>query len=64
LTPQGVREEPVSWVAYLRYLTPTHYSNDLLHPAFGPFAASAGALVAFAAVYLFAAWAVLRQRDA
>ena len=63
MTAEGVRQEPASWIAYLRYLTPSHYSNDLLHPAFGPFAASAGAYVAFAAAYLLAAWAVLRARD-
>jgi ABC-2 type transport system permease protein len=63
LGPHGIRNEPTSWIAYLRYLTPSHYSNNLLHPAFGPFAASAGAFAVFAAAFLFAAWAVLRARD-
>jgi ABC-2 type transport system permease protein len=63
LTPQGMREEATSWVSYIRYLTPSHYSNNLLHPGLGPFAASAGAFAAFAAAFLFGAWAVLRARD-
>jgi ABC-2 type transport system permease protein len=63
MTSEGMREQVVSWIAYIRYLTPSHYSNGLLHPAFAPFAASAGALVGFTALFLFGAWAVLRARD-
>jgi ABC-type transport system involved in multi-copper enzyme maturation permease subunit len=63
MTPDGMREQVVSAIAHLRFLTPSHYSNGLLHPAFGPFAASAGAFVWFAAIFLIAAWAVLRTRD-
>jgi ABC-type transport system involved in multi-copper enzyme maturation permease subunit len=63
MTADGMREQVTSALAYLRYFTPSHYSNGLLHPAFGPFAASAGAFAGFAALFLIGAWAVMRARD-
>jgi ABC-2 type transport system permease protein len=50
-------------LAYLRYLSPSHYSAELLHPAFSHFAPSALAFAGFAMVFLAAAYAVLRERD-
>nr|WP_255449816.1 MULTISPECIES: ABC transporter permease subunit [Myxococcaceae] len=47
----------------LRYLSPSAYSTNLLHPQPGPFLASAAAYVAFAAVFLGLAHLTLRQRD-
>ena len=63
MTADGMREQVVSAIAHLRYLTPSHYSTGLLHPALGPFAASAGAFVGFAVLFLLGAWAILRARD-
>jgi hypothetical protein len=47
----------------LRYATPSHYSTDLLHPRWTAFAGSGLAYLGFAALFLIAAWAVLRARD-
>lgn len=47
----------------LRYLSPSHYSNGLLHPYLAPFAASVGAYAGFALVFLTGAYFVLRERD-
>ncbi len=48
---------------FLRYLSPSHYSNGLLHPHLAPFAASVGAYAGFALVFLAGAYFVLRARD-
>lgn len=63
MTPEGIRERVTSGIANIRYLTPSHYANDLLHPGLGPFAASASAYLGFTALFLVGAWAVLRARD-
>ena len=49
--------------AYLRYLSPSHYSAELLHPSFKHFAPSVLAFAGFALLFLAAAYAVLRERD-
>src|SRR6266849_4820584 len=48
---------------FLRYLSPSHYSNGLLHPHLVPFAASVGAYAGFALLFLAGAYFVLRARD-
>jgi ABC-2 type transport system permease protein len=48
---------------FLRYLSPSHYSNGLLHPNFASFAISVGAYAGFALVFLASAYLVLRARD-
>jgi ABC-type transport system involved in multi-copper enzyme maturation permease subunit len=48
---------------FIRYLTPSYYANDLLHPQLGPFAASGVAYVLFALLFLGGALFVLRTRD-
>ena len=58
--PEGT---PVNPLSYLRFLTPSHYANGLLHPHAGPFLMSVAAYVAFAALFVGSAWAVLRTRD-
>ncbi|MGE6763294.1 ABC transporter permease [Corallococcus interemptor] len=58
---QAVSEENV--LRFLRYLSPSHYSGNLLHPKLAEFATSGAAYVAFAAVFLFGAYGVLRARD-
>lgn len=50
-------------LAPLRYLSPTHYAGDLLHPALGRFGLSALACAAFAAAFLALGAASLRTRD-
>ncbi len=50
-------------VSYLRYLTPSHYANDLLHPQLAQFAASGLAYFIFALLFLGGALHVLRTRD-
>jgi ABC-2 type transport system permease protein len=49
--------------SYLRYLSPSAYSMNLLHPQVGPFALSALAYVGFALLFLGAAHLTLRTRD-
>jgi ABC-type transport system involved in multi-copper enzyme maturation permease subunit len=58
---QAVSEENV--LRFLRYLSPSHYSGNLLHPKLAEFATSGAAYAAFAAVFLFGAYGVLRARD-
>ncbi|WP_370450039.1 ABC transporter permease [Corallococcus interemptor] len=58
---QAVSEQNV--LRYLRYLSPSHYSGNLLHPKLAEFATSGAAYAAFAAVFLFGAYGVLRARD-
>ncbi len=48
---------------FLRYLSPSYYSVNLLHPKLAEFAVSGAAYAAFAAVFLFGAYGVLRARD-
>jgi ABC-2 type transport system permease protein len=47
----------------LRYLSPSAYSTNLLHPYLGPFAVSAAAYAGFALLFLGLAHLTLRQRD-
>ena len=47
----------------VRFFTPSNYAADLLHPGLAEFGTSAGAYVCFAAVFLAAAFLVLRRRD-
>lgn len=56
-------EQTTSWLAVLRWLTPSHWSSNLLHPHAGPFLVSVAVLTGFTIVYLTAAYAVLRARD-
>lgn len=65
LLPSGMPgpERITSQVAYLRYVTPSHYSTGLLHPDLKVFAVSAGAYVGFAVVFMLLAWAIFRARD-
>ncbi|MGA9525799.1 MAG: ABC transporter permease subunit [Myxococcaceae bacterium] len=56
-------ETITSPLAYIRFLSPSYYSTNLLHPDLGQFAVSAVAYAGFAAVFLFGAYAVLRARD-
>jgi ABC-2 type transport system permease protein len=50
-------------LTYVRYLSPSHYANNLLHPRLAEFAVSGAAYAAFAVVFLGAALFVLRARD-
>ncbi len=50
-------------VRFLRYLSPSYYSVNLLHPRLAEFAISGAAYAAFAAAFLFGAYGVLRTRD-
>ena len=56
-------EQITSPIAYIRYLTPSYYSNGLLNPALKTFAISGGAYAAFTVLFLLAAYAVFRARD-
>jgi ABC-2 type transport system permease protein len=60
---KGDTPEPESPLAFIRFLSPSHYSTDLLHPHFTRFAVSGAAYAAFAAVFLGAAYLILRTRD-
>jgi len=48
---------------FLRYLSPSYYAGNLLHPRLAEFAASGAAYAAFATIFLLGAYAVLRARD-
>ncbi len=52
-----------SELAAVRFASPSHYAADLLHPRLVQFAGSVGAYAAFAAVFLGAAYLVMRTRD-
>ncbi|XXF75275.1 ABC transporter permease subunit [Myxococcaceae bacterium GXIMD 01537] len=52
-----------SVVEYLRFLSPSYYSGNLLHPSVSQFGVSGLAYLAFAAFFLGGAYAVLRARD-
>ncbi|NVJ08755.1 ABC transporter permease subunit [Myxococcus sp. AM001] len=48
---------------FLRYLSPSYYASDLLHPGLAQFGASGAAYAVFAFVFLMAAYGILRARD-
>ncbi len=48
---------------WLRYLSPSYYAGNLLHPRLAEFAASGAAYAGFATIFLLGAYAVLRARD-
>jgi ABC-type transport system involved in multi-copper enzyme maturation permease subunit len=48
---------------FLRYLSPSYYAGNLLHPRLAEFAASGAAYAGFATIFLLGAYAVLRARD-
>ncbi|MCY1044746.1 ABC transporter permease subunit [Corallococcus sp. bb12-1] len=50
-------------VRFVRYLSPSYYSGNLLHPKLVEFAGSGAAYAAFAAIFLVGAYGVLRARD-
>ncbi|NBD13512.1 MULTISPECIES: ABC transporter permease [Corallococcus] len=58
---RSVSDESV--LRYLRYLSPSYYSGNLLHPRLAEFALSGAAYSAFAAIFLIGAYGVLRTRD-
>ncbi|MBJ6763872.1 ABC transporter permease subunit [Myxococcaceae bacterium JPH2] len=48
---------------FVRYLSPSYYAGNLLHPQLSEFGASGAAYAAFALVFLLGAHGVLRARD-
>jgi ABC-2 type transport system permease protein len=50
-------------VGYMRYLSPSHYANNLLHPGLAEFTMSGMAYAVFALLFLGGALLVLRERD-
>lgn len=56
-------EQITSPIAYVRYFSPSYYSNGLLSPDLHTFALSGGAYAGFTVIFLLAAYAVLRARD-
>ena len=50
-------------VGYVRYLSPSHYANGLLHPRLAEFAVSGLAYVLFTLLFLGGAIVILRERD-
>ncbi|MCY1032619.1 ABC transporter permease subunit [Corallococcus sp. BB11-1] len=52
-----------SLLRFVRYLSPSYYSGNLLHPQLAEFASSGAAYAAFAAIFLGGAYGVLRARD-
>ncbi|GHG91158.1 ABC transporter permease subunit [Comamonas sp. JC664] len=52
-----------SSLRFLRYVSPSHYAGDLLHPGLAQFGTSGAAYAAFAFVFLMAAYGILRARD-
>lgn len=48
---------------FLRFLSPSYYAGNLLHPKLAEFAASGAAYAVFASVFLLSAYTVLRARD-
>jgi ABC-2 type transport system permease protein len=48
---------------FLKYLSPSYYSGNLLHPRLAEFATSGAAYAVFATVFLGCAYAILRARD-
>ncbi|MCE9673754.1 ABC transporter permease subunit [Myxococcus stipitatus] len=47
----------------LRYLSPSYYAGNLLHPGLAQFGASGAAYAAFATLFLMSAYVTLRARD-
>ena len=54
---------PKTPLEILCFFSPSHYAADLLHPRLQEFSVSAGAYAGFAALFLLAAFVVLRRRD-
>ncbi len=52
-----------SALRFLRYLSPSYYAGNLLHPRLAEFGASGAAYAGFATIFLLGAYAVLRARD-
>jgi ABC-2 type transport system permease protein len=52
-----------SALSWLQYVSPSHYSNNLLHPHFLKFLGSTAIYAGFAAAFLACGYAVLRRRD-
>jgi len=48
---------------FLRYLSPSNYAGDLLHPKITEFGVSGAAYAAFATLFLLGAYGALRARD-
>ncbi len=48
---------------FLKYLSPSYYSGNLLHPRLAEFGASGAAYAGFATLFLLGAYAILRTRD-
>jgi hypothetical protein len=48
---------------FIRYLSPSYYSADLLHPQLTEFGISGLAYAVFAMVFLGLSYAILRVRD-
>ncbi|WP_240357121.1 MULTISPECIES: ABC transporter permease [Myxococcus] len=48
---------------FLRYLSPSNYAGDLLHPNITEFGVSGAAYAAFATLFLLGAYGALRARD-
>lgn len=48
---------------FLRYLSPSYYAGDLLHPSFTEFGVSGAAYAGFATIFLLGAYGALRARD-
>ncbi|MFY1829804.1 ABC transporter permease [Myxococcus fulvus] len=48
---------------FLRYLSPSYYAGDLLHPKITEFGVSGAAYAAFATIFLLGAYGALRARD-
>jgi len=55
--------ETTSPLGYLRFLSAWHYSADLLHPVLSRWGVAALAHLGFAALFLGAAYLVVRERD-
>jgi ABC-2 type transport system permease protein len=64
---RGEEAEAPSMIArvlsWLQYVSPSHYSDNLLHPHFLKFLGSTAIFAGFAAVFLACGYAVLRRRD-
>lgn len=55
--------EPEPFISKIRWISPSAYSDALLHPAAGTFFLAVLAFAVFAAVFLAAGYGVLRRRD-
>ncbi|WP_323383080.1 ABC transporter permease [Myxococcus dinghuensis] len=58
---RAVGEESV--LHFLRYLSPSYYAGNLLHPGLAQFGASGAAYAAFATLFIMCAYVTLRARD-